>query len=327
MEESPVADRIVVLDGYTLNPGDLSWDGVEEFGELTVHDRTADDLILERAAGCRFALTNKVPFTSATLDALPDLAYIGVLATGYNTVDVEAASARDMVVTNVPTYGTDSVAQHATALMLELVRQPALHSNAVHAGAWTNNVDWCFALTPMTELSGKVLGVVGIGRIGRALARIGAAMGMTIIAQDEYPPDAATLAGLEVEFTDVDDLFRRADVISLHCPLTPETEHLVNAERLALMRPQALLLNTSRGPLVDNQALADALHEGRIGGAGLDVLDVEPPPADNPLLGAPNCVITPHIAWYAQASRQRLMDIAVENLRAFIAGAPVNTVS
>lgn len=321
-----MADRIVVLDGYTLNPGDLSWDGVEEFGALTVHDRTPDDLILERAAGCRVALTNKVPFTAATLDALPDLAYIGVLATGYNTVDVEAASARDVVVTNVPTYGTDSVAQHATALMLELVRQPALHSNAVHAGEWTTNVDWCFALTPMTELSGKVLGVVGIGRIGRALARIGAAMGMTIIAQDEYPPDAATLAGLEVEFTDVDDLFRRADVISLHCPLTPETEHLVNAERLALMRPQALLLNTSRGPLVDNQALADALHEGRIGGAGLDVLDVEPPPADNPLLGAPNCVITPHIAWYAQASRQRLMDVAVENLRAFIAGAPVNTV-
>lgn len=321
-----MADRIVVLDGYTLNPGDLSWDGVAEFGELTVHDRTPDDLILGRAAGCRFALTNKVPFTAATLDALPDLAYIGVLATGYNTVDVEAASARHVVVTNVPTYGTDSVAQHATALMLELVRQPALHSNAVHAGEWTNNVDWCFALTPMTELTGKVLGVVGIGRIGRALARIGAAMGMTIIAQDEYPPDAATLAGLEVEFTDVDDLFRRADVVSLHCPLTPETEHLVDAERLALMRPQALLLNTSRGPLVDNQALADALREGRIGGAGLDVLDVEPPPAHNPLLGAPNCVITPHIAWYAQASRQRLMDIAVENLRAFIAGAPVNTV-
>ena len=321
-----MADRIVVLDGYTLNPGDISWSGLEEFGELCVHDRTPDDAILERAAGARFALTNKTPLSAETLAQLPDLAYIGVLATGYNVVDLAAATERGIVVTNVPTYGTDSVAQHATSLLLELVRQPALHAAAVREGAWTLSEDWCFALTPISELSGKTFGVVGIGRIGRALARIAAAMGMSIIAYDAYPPPAAALEGLSVEFTELDDLFRRADVISLHCPLTPETERLVNADRLALVKPTTYLLNTSRGPLVDNQALADALREGRIAGAGLDVLDVEPPLPDNPLLTAPNCLITPHIAWYARASRQRLMDIAVENVRAFVAGAPINTV-
>ena len=321
-----MADRVVVLDGYTLNPGDISWSGLEEFGEVRVHDRTPDDAILARAAGARFALTNKTPLSAATLARLPELAYIGVLATGYNIVDVAAATERGIVVTNVPTYGTDSVAQHATSLLLELVRQPALHAAAVREGAWTLSDDWCFALTPISELSGKTFGVVGIGRIGRALARIAAAMGMSIIAHDAYPPDAAALDGLSVEFTEMDDLFRRADVISLHCPLTPETEHLVNAERLALVKPTTYLLNTSRGPLVDNEALADALRDGRIAGAGLDVLDVEPPPADNPLLTAPNCLITPHIAWYARASRQRLMDIAVDNVRAFVAGAPINTV-
>ena len=321
-----MADRVVVLDGYTLNPGDISWSGLEEFGEVRVHDRTPDDAILARAAGARFALTNKTPLSAATLARLPELAYIGVLATGYNIVDVAAATERGIVVTNVPTYGTDSVAQHATSLLLELVRQPALHAAAVREGAWTLSDDWCFALTPISELSGKTFGVVGIGRIGRALARIAAAMGMSIIAHDAYPPDAAALDGLSVEFTEMDDLFRRADVISLHCPLTPETEHLVNAERLALVKPTTYLLNTSRGPLIDNEALADALRDGRIAGAGLDVLDVEPPPADNPLLTAPNCLITPHIAWYARASRQRLMDIAVDNVRAFVAGAPINTV-
>ena len=321
-----MADRIVALDGYTLNPGDISWSGFDEFGDVTVHDRTPAAAIIERAAGCRYVLTNKIPFTAETLDQLPDLAYIGVLATGYNVVDVAAAKQRGIVVTNVPTYGTDSVAQHATALLLELARQPALHAAAVRQGAWTQSIDWCFALAPITELSGKTLGIVGIGRIGRAFARIGAAMGMSILAYDEFPPDAEALAGLDVEFTDLDDLFRRADAVSLHCPLTPATERLVNADRLALMKPTAYVLNTSRGPLVDNQALADALTAGKIAGAGLDVLDEEPPPADNPLLSAPNCLITPHVAWYARASRQRLMDIAVDNLRAFVDGAPMNTV-
>ncbi len=283
-----MADRIVVLDGYTLNPGDISWEGFEEFGDVTVYDRTPAETILERAAGARFLLTNKIPLDAESLAALPDLAYIGVMATGYNVVDVLAAKERGVVVTNVPTYGTDSVAQHATALLLELARQPALHAAAVREGQWSSSVDWCFSLAPINELSGKVMGIVGIGRIGRALARIGAAMGMTIIAHDEYPPDAEALAGLDVEFTELDDLFRRADAVSLHCPLTPETERLVNAERLALMKPTAFLLNTSRGPLVDNQALADALKAGTLAGAGLDVLDEEPPPADNPLLTAPN---------------------------------------
>lgn len=321
-----MADRIVVLDGYTLNPGDISWAGFRELGELTVHDRTPAEEIVDRASGCRYALTNKTPISAEVIDRLPALAYIGVLATGYNVVDVAAARARGIAVTNVPTYGTDSVAQHATALLLELARKVALHAAAVRDGAWTTSEDWCFTLAPIVELSGKTLGIVGIGRIGRAFARIGAAMGMEIIAHDEYPPDASTLSGLAVEFVGLDDLFRRADVISLHCPLTPATERLVNAERLSLAKPSAFLLNTSRGPLVDNQALADALHAGRLAGAGLDVLDVEPPPGDNPLLTAPNCLITPHIAWYARASRERLMAIAVENLRAFIAGNPVNTV-
>ena len=320
-----MTDRIVVLDGYTLNPGDLSWAGLEEFGELTVHDRSEPAAVLDRAAGARFVFTNKVALSAETLQQLPDLAYVGVLATGYDVVAVEEAKRRGVVVTNVPTYGTDSVAQHATALMLELARQPVLHASAVSDGAWTRSPDWCFALTPITELSGKVLGVVGLGRIGRAFARIGAAMGMTIVAHDAYPPDPQTLAGLDVELTELNDLFRHADVISLHCPLTPATERLVNSERLALMKPSAFLLNTSRGPLVDSAALAEALEAGAIAGAGLDVLDSEPPPADHPLLTAPNCLITPHIAWYARASRQRLLDIAVHNLRAFLDGAPVNT--
>jgi len=321
-----MSDRIVVLDGYTLNPGDISWAAFEECGELTVYDRTPAESIVERALGCRYVLTNKTPLGKETLARLPGLAYIGVLATGYNVVDVAAAKARGVTVTNVPTYGTDSVAQHATALLLELARRPALHAQAVREGGWTASGEWCFSLAPIIELSGKTLGVVGIGRIGRAFARIAAAMGMEIIAHDEYPPDAAALAGLEVEFTGLDELFRRADVIGLHCPLTPATERLVNAERLSLVKSTAFLLNTSRGPLVDNRALADALHAGRIGGAGLDVLDVEPPPADNPLLTAPNCIITPHIAWYARAARERLMATAVDNLRAFVAGNPVNTV-
>ena len=321
-----MTDRIVVLDGYTLNPGDLSWTGLEDFGELTVHDRTGPEAVIERAAGARLIFTNKVSLSAETLQQLPDLAYVGVLATGYDVVAVEEATRRGVVVTNVPTYGTDSVAQHATALMLELARQPALHASAVRDGDWTQSPDWCFALTPITELSGKLLGVVGIGRIGRAFARIGAAMGMTILAHDAYPADPETLEGLDVELIELDDLFRRADVISLHCPLTPSTERLVNAQRLALMKPSAVLLNTSRGPLVDSAALAAALEAGTLAGAGLDVLDIEPPPADHPLLTAPNCLITPHIAWYAQASRQRLLDTAVANLRAFLDGAPVNTV-
>lgn len=326
-ESKKVDAKTVVLDGHTLNPGDLSWNGFKSIGDIAVYDRTPDDQTTERAAGCPYVLTNKVVFSAQTLAALPDLRYIGVLATGYNTIDTEAAAERGVVVTNIPTYGTDSVAQHATALMLEMIRHVAVHSNAVHAGEWTSCIDWCFALKPITELTGKVLGIVGLGRIGLAFAKICAAMGMRIIAHDEYHMSAEQLGSVAVQYVDVDTLFQEADVISLHCPLTSKTDRLVNATRLGLMKPTAVLINTSRGPLINNQELADALRAGTIAGAAVDVLDIEPPPADNPLIGAPNCIVTPHISWYAKESRQRLMDIAVDNLKAFIAGKPVNQVN
>ena len=321
-----MADRIAILDGTKLNPGDLSWDGLAAFGELTVYERTTPDAVLEHAAGCRYVFTNKTLLPAETIRQLPDLAYIGVLATGYDVVDAAEAVRRGIVVTNVPAYGTDSVAQHAAALMLELARRTVPHAEAVRDGAWSGDGEWCFSVAPITELSGRTLGIVGLGRIGRAFARIGAAMNMAILASDEHRPDAESLDALEVEFTGIDELFQRADVLSLHCPLTAETERLVDARRLALMKPEALLINTGRGPLVDSAALAAALDAGTIAGAGLDVLEAEPPPDDHPLLRAPNCLVTPHIAWYARAARQRLMDIAVANVRAFVEGRPVNTV-
>ena len=322
-----MAEKLVVLDGYTLNPGDISWQAFEKLGAVTIHDRTPADKIVERAVGFSCALTNKTPLSSQTFEQLPDLKYVGVLATGYNVVDVEAAAACQIVVTNVPTYGTDSVAQHATALMLELVRHVALHSESVHQGKWSSSIEWCYSLKPITELTGKTFGVIGIGRIGRAFARIAAAMGMKIIAHDEYWPSREQLDGLQVESVGLDDLLGRSDVITLHCPLTAKTYRLMNRDRLAKMKPTAILINTSRGPLVDNQALADALASGAIAGAGIDVLDVEPPPADNPLIGAPNCYVTPHISWYAAEARQRLMNIAADNYQTFLQGKPINVVS
>ena len=321
-----MADKIVVLDGYTLNPGDIDWQPVEALGDVTLHDRTPAGEVRKRAAGAGCLMLNKTPLSRETIEALPDLRYVGVLATGYNVVDIEACKERGIVVTNIPTYGTDSVAQHVAALMLEFARGVAVHDRAVHEGEWTRNPDWCFGKQPMFELSGRTLGIVGIGRIGQAVARIGAAFGMKLIAHDLYWPAPDRLAGLDVSQVELDDLFRQSDVVSLHCPLTPENHHLVNASRLELMKPNALLINTSRGPLVDNDALAQALRAGTIAGAGLDVLDTEPPPADNSLLSAPNCIITPHIAWYAREARQRLMQIAADNLAAFQAGSPINTV-
>lgn len=319
--------KIVVLDGYTLNPGDLSWDKLKGLGPVTLYDRTPADQIVARSKGFSVALTNKVPFSAETLKQLPELKYIGVLATGYNIIDTTAAKQAGVVVTNVPTYGTDSVAQHAAALLLELIRQPARHSQAVHAGQWATAQDWCFALGPITELTDKTLGLVGLGRIGRAFARIGAALGMHLLGAEDPRPQTAHIEGLEIEFVEMDDLFRRSDAISLHCPLTPTTKHLVNERRLALMKKTAVLINTSRGPLVDEAALAGALKKGVIAGAALDVLEEEPPRANNPLIGLPNCIITPHISWYAREARQRLMDTAVENLRSFQAGKVVNQVN
>lgn len=320
-----ITRKIVVLDGYTLNPGDLSWDGFRAFGDVTVYDRTPRDSIVSRAAGAEMVLTNKTPLAADTLQRLPELRYIGVLATGYNCVDIKGARQRGIVVTNIPTYGTASVAQFAIALLLELCHHVGLHSQATRAGQWSRHTDWCMPLTPLTELEGKTLGVVGFGRIGRQTAAIGHALGMRIIAtgrRRDAPP-----GGADFRWAGLEELLREADVVSLHCPLFAETEGMINARTLALMKPTAFLINTARGPLVVDADLADALNRGRLAGAGLDVLSVEPPLADNPLLRAKNCIITPHIAWATREARARLMAQAMENVAAFLRGEPRNVVN
>jgi glycerate dehydrogenase len=319
--------KIICLDGYTLNPGDLSWKPFENLGELVVHDRTPAEQIIERAAGAEAVLTNKTPLTAQTLAQLPQLRYIGVLATGYNVVDVEAAAERGIAVTNVPSYGTDSVAQHAAAMMLQAARGLCAHHEAVRAGQWSRTADFCFVVSPLVELTGRTLGIVGLGRIGLALAKISAAMGMRVVAHSLDWPPAAALGGLTIERVGMDELFRQADVVSLHCPLTQENHHLVNAGRLATMKPTAILINTSRGPLIDEQALADALCAGRIAAAAVDVLEVEPPTGDSPLFSAPNCLITPHVAWAAREARARLLQQAADNLAGFQQGRPVHVVN
>lgn len=308
--------RIVVLDGHTLNPGDLSWTALEALGDCTIHAHTPTAEIVARAAGAPIILTNKTPLSAATLAALPDLRYIGVLATGYNVVDVAAARARGIPVANVPLYGTASVAQHVFALLLELTQHVGRHSASVRAGRWSESRDFCFWETPLLELSGRTLGIVGAGRIGSAVARIAEAFGMKVVF--------ARRSGGRAE---LEQVLRTADVISLHCPLTDDTRHLINATTLGWMKPSVLLINTSRGPLIDEAALAAALHAGQIAGAGLDVLSTEPPPAGNPLFTAPNCVITPHIAWATRAARERLMGTAIANVAAFLAGKPENVVN
>jgi len=315
--------RIVVLDGYTLNPGDLSWEGLRALGECVIHDRTAPEQVLARAAGAEILLTNKVVLDRERIARLPTLRYIGVLATGTNVVDLAAARARGIPVTNVPDYGTPAVAQMTFALLLELTHHVGHHAAAVRAGRWTASPDFCWWDFPLVELAGRTMGIVGFGRIGRAVGEIARAFGMNLLAHDP----AAGPAPAGVRFVDLETLLRQSDVVSLHCPLTPATEHLVNARRLAMMKPTAFLLNTGRGPLVDEAALSEALNAGRLAGAGLDVLAVEPPPADNPLLQARNCLITPHIAWATGAARARLMQTAVDNVRGFLAGEPQNVVN
>ena len=317
--------KIVVLDGYTLNPGDLSWDGFSQVGPIEVHDRTEKGKILERARGAEFVLTNKTPLTAETLQQLPDLRYIGVLATGYNIVDVKAAKERGITVSNIPTYGTASVAQHTFALILELIIHAGQHSDAARAGEWSACQDWCFWKTPLTELEGKTLGIVGFGRIGRRVAEIGHAFAMKIVAHDQVQANPPPYEGFR--WSSLEDLLKDSDIVSLHCPLFPETQGLMNAARLKLMKRSALLINTSRGPLIVDQDLADALNAGVIAGAGVDVLSVEPPAANNPLLSAKNCLVTPHIAWAAKEARGRLMNLAVENLVAFLKGKPQNVVN
>ncbi len=315
---------ITVLDGYCLNPGDLSWDALSGLGELRVFDRTRVEEVPARAAGSEIVLTNKTPLPGYILQQLPDLRYIGVLATGYNIVDTESANARGIVVTNIPTYGTASVAQFVFALLLELCHNVKLHSDAVRAGEWSHSPDWSFWKTPLVELAGKTMGIVGFGRIGRQTGRIADALGMRVIANDTYHGDPPDWPGFR--WAEVDELLRESDVVSLHSPLFPETRGMINARSLGLMKPGAFLINTSRGPLVVDRDLADALNEGRLAGAGLDVLSVEPPEEDNPLLSARNCLVTPHIAWATREARARLMQAAVENITAFLAGNPSNVI-
>lgn len=316
--------KIVILDGYTENPGDLSWEGFAALGELTVYERTAAADIVPRIGDAEIVYTNKTPITAETLAACPNLRYIGLLATGYNVVDVAAAKARGVAVTNIPTYGTAAVAQFAIAMLLEICHHVAHHSDAVHAGRWTANPDWCFWDYPLIELDGKTMGIIGFGRIGQATGRIARALGMRVLAYDSRPSDAGRAIA---EYVPLDELLANSDVISLHCPLFPETEGIINKANIARMKDGVILLNNSRGPLVVEQDLSDALNSGKVYAAGLDVVSTEPIRPDNPLLKAKNCFITPHISWAPRESRQRLMDIAVENLRAFLAGAPVNVVN
>lgn len=316
--------RIVVLDGYTLNPGDLSWDALHALGTCAIHDHTPPELVCARSAEAGIALTNKTVLSVAMINDLPRLQYIGVLATGYNIVDVAAARARGIPVTNVPTYGTESVAQMVFAHLLNLAQRVGHHAQTVNAGRWTASRDFCYWDFPLIELKGLTLGLIGFGRIGRAVARIALAFEMRVLVHEI---DSAAAIPASVERAGLDRIFRESDVVSLHCPLTASNRHLVDAARLAQMKPGAFLINTSRGPLVDATALAAALHDGRLAGAGLDVLETEPPPADNPLLTARNCYVTPHIAWATRAARARLLSAAVQNVAAFLQGTPENVVN
>jgi glycerate dehydrogenase len=316
--------RIVVLDAFTANPGDLSWSALEALGDCSFYDRTSPEELLARAADAEVLLTNKVPLTAATIQALPKLRYIGVLATGYNVVDVHAAKARGIPVTNVPGYSTASVAQLVFALLLELTNHVGHHSDKVAQGEWTRCRDFCFVDFPIVELEGKTLGIIGFGEIGQRVAAIGSALGMRVLANKRHWKEAPP-AG--VEPASQEQIWQQSDAISLHCPLTPDTQHLVSAATLGLMKPTAYLINTARGPLVHESDLASALNSGRIAGAGLDVLAQEPPSSGSPLFGAKNCVITPHQGWASHAARERLIAAAVKNISAWNSGSPVNVVN
>ncbi len=318
--------KIVILDAFTSNPGDLSWNAIEELGELTVYERTTPEEVLKRCNGSEIIFTNKVILNSETIEQLPELKYIGVLATGTNVVDLNFAKERGICVTNIPGYSTDSVVQHILALMLHFSSKVSVHNDAVQEGDWVNSIDFSFTLGTLNELSGKTLGIIGLGTIGRKLARVADAMGMKIVAAHQSSMDRLELP-YEVEWLPVDEVFALADFLSLNCPLTPETEKVVNAEHLKKMKSSAIVINTGRGPLVDEQALADALNNGTIAGAGLDVLSTEPPAVDNPLLTAKNCVMTPHIAWASREARARLIAIAADNLSAYLSGNPKNFVN
>lgn len=316
--------KIVILDGFTANPGDLSWTALEEMGTLTVYDRTSPNETVVRAADAEIVLTNKVVIGRAEMEQLPKLRYIGVLATGYNVVDIEAAHERGITVTNVPAYSTESVAQMVFAHLLTVTNRTEHYAIQNRAGRWSENPDFSYSDTLLTELAGKTFGIVGLGNIGQRVAQIALAFGMKVIALTSKPVEALP-AG--VEKADKRTLFSTADVLSLHCPLTNDTRHLVNAETLGWMKPSAIVINTGRGPLVDDQAVADALAEGRLAAFCADVLTEEPPKADNPLLGQPNAYTTPHIAWATIEARQRLLKVAIGNVRSFVNGNPQNVIT
>lgn len=318
--------KIVVLDGYAANPGDISWEPWNALGEVIVYDRTAPAEVVVRAQGAEVVLTNKVILSSEVLAQLPALRYVGVLATGYNVVDLDAARNQDVIVTNIPAYSTASVAQMVFAHLLNITHHVADHAQSVADGGWQNSVDFCYWNSPLIELDGLTLGIVGVGNTGLATARIAQAMGMKVMAYSSKSAEALQALGID-KAADYKQLFAEADVVSLHCPLTPETHHLINAERLSWMKPSAILINTGRGPLVDEQALADALNQDRIYAAGVDVLTQEPPRQGSPLIGARHCYITPHIAWATSAARRRLMQVALENVAAYLAGNPQNVVN
>lgn len=317
-------EKIVILDGHTINPGDLSWEVILQQGECTVYERTPKELVAERCRDAKAVLTSKAIFTREVMESLPKLSYIGVLATGYNVVDVQAARERGITVTNIPAYSTQSVAQMVFALLLQLCCHVKEHSDSVKSGAWSACEDFCYWNSPMIELAGKTLGIVGFGMIGQQTARVANALGMKVAA---FGRQRKQVDGIDYQWIDsLDELLVRSDVISLHCPLTEDTNGMINAERLRLMKPSAFLINTARGPLIEENALADALNSKRIAGAALDVLGAEPPAADNPLFRAKNCIITPHIAWATKEARTRLINTAGENLKAYLEGSPVNIV-
>jgi glycerate dehydrogenase len=316
--------KIVILDGYTLNPGDLSWDEFRKIGAVEIYDRTPVDKILERAEGAEIIFTNKTPLSKDVLDQLPLIKFIGVLATGYNVIDIAAAKQKGITVSNVPGYGTTSVVQMTFALLLELCQHVQLHSDAVMKGKWQRSADWCFWDYPLVELSGKTMGIIGFGKIGQQVADVAAAFGMNIIGTARHESDQSHRTSFK--WKDVPQLLEQSDVVSIHCPLFPETTGLINRNSLQLMKKSAFLLNTSRGPIIVEEDLAHALNNDLIAGAGIDVLTVEPPTRNNPLFKAKNCIITPHIAWATIESRSRLMEIAVKNLVSFVSGKPINVV-
>lgn len=317
--------KIVILDGYTENPGDLSWDGFASLGELTVYDRTQNDEIISRIGDAEIVITNKTPLDENVFAKCPSIRYVGVLATGYNVVDIDAASARNIVVTNIPTYGTTAVAQFTFALLLEVCHHVWEHYLAVKAGEWARRGDFCFWNYPLIELAGKTLGIIGFGRIGQNVAKIAQSFGMNVLAVDEYQNKA--LENEMVRYTDMDTLLEKSDVISLHCPLLPSTKGIINSKTISKMKDGVIIINTSRGPLIVEEDLSKALSSGKVAYAAVDVVSEEPIKPDNPLLSQPNCIITPHIAWAPKESRKRLMDIAVSNLEAFLNGSPQNVVN